>query len=166
MSTWQLSRSQALLALLILVGGLGLFAFSEGWVALDGDQAEKTAARLHLSFVLVVPGLAVGLIVWVLSLIVLAHQGRRIGFTIALLLPLVPIVADSLAGPFFTFDPVTPTSPNSRALDLIVWSSLVLSGLMLALCFLRPDAPERASQAQAGSSHPLDRRDGPSPGPV
>jgi hypothetical protein len=124
MNMLRLSRLRALLALLLLLGGLGVWSFLEGWIALDGTEAEQTAGRLQLSLITVLPGLVAGIIVWVIVLLVLARQARWRGFTL-LLLPLVPIIADIIVGPFFHIDPSSPTPPDGRALDLMIWSSVV-----------------------------------------
>jgi hypothetical protein len=138
------SRLLALLALLVLLGGLLVWSSLEGWIALDGTEAEQTAGRLQLSLVTVLPGLVVGIIVWVIVLIGLAHQARWRGFTVLLLLPLVPIVADILVGPFLHIDPTSPTPPDGRALDMIIWSSVVFLVLLLVLCFVPGRSPDSA----------------------
>lgn len=156
-------RALAAMSLVVLLSGLIFWAYLEGWVYLDGPEAEKTAGRLQLSLWTVLPGLVLAVIVWGLTLLGLARVRRWRGFALVLL-PLVPIVADVIAGPFFHFDPASPDAPANRALDLMILSGWVLSGLLLVLCFaLREGGAQRRALGSLPMSDPPGARSTVSP---
>lgn len=68
-------RALAAMSLVVLLSGLIFWAYLEGWVYLDGPEAEKTAGRLQLSLWTVLPGLVLAVIVWGLTLLGLARCG-------------------------------------------------------------------------------------------
>jgi hypothetical protein len=137
----RLIRPLALVALLFLLGGLALDAFGQGFVCFDYCPPDEPAARLRVGLATLSLGLVASIGVWVLALAVLTQLQRREEFNRILFVPLGLILAEFVFGllvrPFFVLNPLAPTAPASRALDSLLWSCLVLSGLMIILCFKR-----------------------------
>jgi hypothetical protein len=130
----RLIRPLAVVALLFLVGGLLLDGVAQGFVCFDYCPPDEPAARLRVALETLSLGLVASIGTWVLALAVLAQLQRRNEFNCILLVPLGLILAEFVFGflvrPFFTLNPLAPTAPASRALDSLLWSCLVLCGLV------------------------------------
>ncbi len=143
-------RARAFAALILLLGGIALFALIEGLVY-SGDEEHVTQVRLALGLVALSWGGWYGILACKMAVVSLAREGRWLGAALIMGIPLTLIGAELVKGPLLNIDPVTPRTVVSQALDTTILAGVVLIGLMLVLCFLPLDAWERATDADIAS---------------
>src|SRR5689334_23363347 len=96
-------RARAFAALILLLGGMVLFALIEGWVY-SGDEEHVAQIRLAIGLVTLSWGGWYGILACKMAVVSLARAGRWLGVVLIVGIPLALLGADLVNGPFLKID--------------------------------------------------------------